>query len=171
MTVSKIFILSHAEVFPTLNSFIAKENIPKHYGGELDFNWGEMPNLDPKIRELATWENGFTEFPKGPVYWKPIDGGKRTECVAVGTVDKNDRNTRVCTIPVAFADEDEEAPAATNGALEAPASTTTGADETQGLENLTLIDTDEKTQGATVALSEKVDESEAHPNGKPVTAA
>ncbi|KAF3768076.1 CRAL/TRIO domain-containing protein, partial [Cryphonectria parasitica EP155] len=104
VTVSKIFVLSHSEVLPTLTSFIDIENIPKQYGGKLDFNWCEMPNLDPKIKELATWENGYTEFPKGPVYWVPIDGGKRLECIARGSVNKQQRNERVCTIPAAFAD-------------------------------------------------------------------
>ena len=188
VTVSKIFILSHSEVFPTLNSFIAKENIPKQYGGELEWNWGEMPNLDPKIREFATWENGFTEFPKGPVYWKPIDDGKRMECVAVGSVDKKDRNVRVCTIPVAFADEEEEEAEADNEKLSAPAATdatSPGAEadefktppgsplvtETKALQDLTLKDADVKAPDAAVAVSEKVEGSEAVPNGKPTAAA
>ncbi|ROW02178.1 hypothetical protein VSDG_02320 [Cytospora chrysosperma] len=186
VTVSKIFILSHSEVLPTLNTFIAKENIPKQYGGGMEFTWGDMPKLDPKIQELVTWEDGFTGFPKGPVYWKEIDGGKRLECVAVGSVDKKERNVRVCTIPVAFADddEDEEVPAATNGKLEvpgitatSPASPGTEADEyktplesplttgTEALQNLTLSDADEK------VILEKLDGSEAIPNGKPATAA
>lgn len=60
-----------------------------------------MPNLDPKIKELAAWENGCTEFPKGPIYWVPVERGKRMEARARGTVDKKERNIRVCTIPVA----------------------------------------------------------------------
>ncbi|KAK7743280.1 hypothetical protein SLS53_004365 [Cytospora paraplurivora] len=146
VTVSKIFILSHSEVLPTLNSFIATENIPKQYGGGLDFTWGEMPNLDPKIRDLATWENGFDTFPKGPVYWKPIDGGKRLECVAVGSVEKQQRNIRVCTIPKAFADEDE-------GDSEA----------THAIQNLSL---DDKAEAAV----EKAAESEPVLNGNSVAA-
>lgn len=186
VTVSKIFILSHAEVLPTLKTFITLENIPKQYGGSLDFTWGDMPTLDPKIQDLATWENGFTAFPTGPVYWKKIDDGKRMECVAVGSVDKKDRNVRVCTIPVAFADEDDddEVPAATNGTLGVPETTATDptspgteaeefktplgsplATETEALQNLTLKDEDQK------VISEKVEGSEAIPNGKPTTAA
>lgn len=105
VTVSKIFILSHHEVLPVLTSFIDTKNIPKQYGGELDFVWCQMPNLDPKIKELATWENGFTEFPKGPLRWVSTEGGKKMEAFARGTVDKKERNTRVCTIPVAFSEE------------------------------------------------------------------
>lgn len=148
VTVSKIFILSHAEVLPTLKTFIAADNIPKQYGGDLEFTWGAMPQLDYKIQELATWENGYTEFPQGPVYWKKIDGGKRMECLAVGSVDKNERHERVCTIPVAFADEDEVS-AATNGS--------SLSTETEALKNL--------------SLTEKLDESEAISNGQTTTAA
>lgn len=127
VTVSKIFILSHAEVLPVLSSFIDPANIPKQYGGTLDFNWGQAPNLDPVIRDAADWEGDAKEnpaFPKGPAYWRPIDGGKRVECVAVGSVDKVERCVRVCTLPVAF--PEGEAPAAVNGAA-VPAVTTTEA--------------------------------------------
>lgn len=145
VTVSKIFILSHAEVLPTLGAFIAAEDIPKQYGGGLDFTWGEMPNLDPKIRALAAWEAGFTAFPKGPVYWRPVDaGGKRLECVAVGSVDKQLRNVRVCTIPRAFADE---------GDVEAA----------RAVQNLSL---DDKAEAAV----EKAAESEPVLNGNAVAA-
>lgn len=68
-----------------------------------------MPNLDPKIKAFATWENGFTEFPKGPLYWVPIgDDGKRLECLAKGSIDKKERSVRVCTIPVAFPEGEKE---------------------------------------------------------------
>ncbi|OAA66861.1 cellular retinaldehyde-binding/triple function protein [Niveomyces insectorum RCEF 264] len=99
VTVSKIFILSHSEVLPTLLSFVDIEHIPRSYGGELDFAWGEMPNLDPRIDERLTWANGHTSFPVGPLYWRPIDGGDRLECVAVGSVDQVERMERVCTMP------------------------------------------------------------------------
>lgn len=129
VTVSKIFILSHAEVLPVLSSFIDPANIPKQYGGTLDFNWGQPPNLDPAIRDAADWEGDAAKanpaFPKGPAYWRPIDGGKRVECVAVGSVDKVERCVRVCTLPVAFPEGDAPA-AAVNGAA-VPAVTTTEA--------------------------------------------
>lgn len=109
ITVSKIFILSPSEVRPTLESFIEPRNIPKHYGGELDFGFFDRPNLDSKIRERLTWENGYTDFPEGPAYWVPIDGGKRLACVAVGSKEGKERRERVCTIPVAFPPEEEQA--------------------------------------------------------------
>lgn len=125
VTVSKIFILSSAEVLPTLTAFIDPENIPMQYGGKLEFSWCDPPRLDPKIRSLATWEDGFVEFPKGPLYWVAVDGGKRLECLARGSVNRKVRNEKVCSIPVAFPEgesehverekEEEQAPVATNG--------------------------------------------------------
>ena len=102
ITVSKIFILSPSQVKPTLEQFIDPANIPKGYGGQLDFTWADMPNLDPVIKETVQWENGHTDFPRGPIYWRPIDGGDRLECIAVGTTDQKDRLERVCTIPTAY---------------------------------------------------------------------
>lgn len=230
MTVSKIFILSHSEVLPVLTSFIDPSNIPKQYGGTLDFAWGQAPNLDPVIRDAADWEGAAKDnpaFPKGPAYWRPIDGGKRVECVAVGSVDKVERCVRVCTLPVAFPEgegEGEKGAAAANGAAvpavaaveaeDAPvaatalepaaapavsepaaldpatAATTTATDPTSpgdeefktplgsplvsATQELSLQDdhgaVDEKKLNGDAAVSEKVAEAEAVPNGKPVVA-
>lgn len=160
VTVSKIFILSQQEVFPTLSSYIDVQNIPKQYGGQLDFAWCQMPNLDPKIKALATWENGFTEFPKGPIYWVPVEGGKRMAALARGTVDKKERNTRVCTIPVAFAEEEEEDEEEFKDAPEEPT-------DLPGVQNLSLQD------DAEAPLSEKAVEvaPSSLPNGKAEAAA
>lgn len=131
ITVSKIFILGPAEVFPVLNSFMEVENIPKQYGGKLEFGWRDQPNLDPKIKERATWESGFDTFPKGPVLWKAIDD-ELLECVAVGSVNKKQRNVRVCTLPRSYKSvistnqpyhrADGEAAPATGAAAAAPSS-------------------------------------------------
>lgn len=98
ITVSKIFILSEAEVLPTLTSFIDIKNIPKSYGGELEFDWGERPNLDTGIHDVCKWENGHKEFPPGPCLWRTIEDGEKLECIAVGSVDKVERRERVCTV-------------------------------------------------------------------------
>lgn len=228
VTVSKIFILSHSEVLPVLSSFIDPSNIPKQYGGTLDFAWGQAPNLDPVIRDAADWEGAAKDnpaFPKGPAYWRPIDGGKRVECVAVGSVDKVERCVRVCTLPVAFPEGEAQVEAAVNGAA-VPAVTTTdakdapadatepepaapvapepaaldpaaaaataspsadpvspGEDEFKtplgsplvgATQQLSLQDDhgalDEKKLNGDAAVSEKVGETEAVPNGKPVAA-
>lgn len=116
ITVSKIFILSAGEVKSTLEEFIEPRNIPKLYGGELDFEFFARPNLDPKIRDAVTWENGHTEFPEGPAYWVPVDGGRRLACLAVGSKDGKERRETVCTIPVAGFKEEKAATAAAAGA-------------------------------------------------------
>lgn len=100
VTVSKIFILSPNEVKPVLEQFIEPRNIPKAYGGELDFEFFDRPNLDPKIKEALSWENGFTDFPEGPAYWVPEGDGKRMVCMAVGSKDGKERRVRVCTVPI-----------------------------------------------------------------------
>ncbi|BDD59623.1 hypothetical protein MAP00_004819 [Monascus purpureus] len=98
VTTSKIFILSASEVTPTLTSFMDPSSIPKQYGGELDWKWGDMPNLDEPARELVgaletAPAEGETKpgFIKGPVLFK----GKEIE--VLGTVDGKSRRE---TIPV-----------------------------------------------------------------------
>ncbi|KAH8423542.1 SEC14 family lipid-binding protein [Aspergillus melleus] len=76
-TTSKIFILSAAEVKPTLTSFMDPSSIPKQYGGDLDWKWNDMPNLDEPAREvLSPLETPPAEgetkpsLLKGPVLFK-----------------------------------------------------------------------------------------------------
>lgn len=55
------------------------------------------------------WAEGFdAEFPDGPLYWVPIDGGKRLQCVARGTVGGKERRDIVGSIPVAVAKEEQQ---------------------------------------------------------------
>lgn len=60
----------------------------------------------------------------------PIDDGKRLQCLARGSVDRKERSDKVCSIPVAFPEEEEveSAPAATNGHHEAVESAAPPAD-------------------------------------------
>ncbi|KAF7716387.1 Uncharacterized protein PECH_005323 [Penicillium ucsense] len=97
-TTSKIFILSAAEVNSTLTSFMEPSSIPKQYGGELEWQWGEMPNLDVPAHELvhdleqpAADGSPKKELLKGPVLFK----GDTVE--VLGTVDGTPRRQ---TIPV-----------------------------------------------------------------------
>lgn len=52
VTTSKIFILSASEVEPTLSSFMDTSNFPTQYGGELEWQWGDMPNLDKPAKDI-----------------------------------------------------------------------------------------------------------------------
>ena len=97
ITVSKIFILSAAEVKPTLLQYMDEENIPKKYGGKLDFKFGDMPMLEPAIADSLDWSDetrkgGFRSFPTGPIKWqKGADG--TMQAVAVGSKNGTKRNT------------------------------------------------------------------------------
>ncbi|OTA64807.1 CRAL/TRIO domain-containing protein [Hypoxylon sp. EC38] len=102
VTVSKIFILQEHDVLPVLTTFMDIKDIPKNYGGELEWDFFDEPAWDDEIKRICQWENGHTTFPPGPVYWRPIDDGKRLECLAVGSKDGKDRRERVCTITRAY---------------------------------------------------------------------
>lgn len=47
-----------------LRKFIDNENIPKAYGGELDFKFEDEPNLDQAAKDV------IGEMPKGPVIFR-----------------------------------------------------------------------------------------------------
>lgn len=104
ITVSKIFILSQSSMKSTLEQYIEPENIPKKYGGRLDWDWGDLPILDRDIQSALHWENpskgpqGQNAFPSGPVRWQTNEKGEMV-AIAVGTVHGKQRNQRVATIP------------------------------------------------------------------------
>lgn len=68
VTVSKIFILGKNEVTPTLESFMEPSCIPKKYGGNLNWAWGDVPDLDQETRE-ALEKDGHKGWVKGPALW------------------------------------------------------------------------------------------------------
>lgn len=161
ITVSKIFILGQHEVKSTLESFIDIRNIPKKYGGELDFQWGQLSIPDPAWEGIVQWENGFSEFPSGPLLWEEIDNGKRLACIAHGRVDGKDRRQTVCTIPHQFSMPTGPAPAETTTAAE---STTTSNGETTAVPTPAVAadpKTEEITSGAAVENLTIEDEKKA----------
>ncbi|SPN98473.1 related to phosphatidylinositol/phosphatidylcholine transfer protein [Cephalotrichum gorgonifer] len=98
ITVSKIFILSGSEVESTLRQFIDPSNIPKKYGGDLDFSWGDLPTVDPAWDGLVEWAGDKKGFPTGPHVWRDIEGGARMECVGLGQRDGVLREERICVV-------------------------------------------------------------------------
>lgn len=83
-------------------------SIPKQYGGELDWQWGDMPNLDEPARELVGAleippAEGETKpsFTKGPVLFKgdhveilgKVNGKSRQRTVPVPMPAKQEENT------------------------------------------------------------------------------
>ncbi|KAH8681097.1 CRAL-TRIO domain-containing protein [Xylariales sp. PMI_506] len=159
VTVSKIFILSHAEVLPVLSSFIDPKNIPKQYGGELDFNFFDEPRWDdPEIERIITWKNGHTKVPPGPMYLRPCEDGTTIELLAVGSKDKKHRMEVFATIPKAH-------PHATEAAAPAESLVTNPVPLTDGpvedLNKLTIADETKKEEASEV--SEKVASEPAAP--------
>lgn len=86
-------------------------SIPKQYGGELDWTWGEMPNLDEPARELL---QGLEQ--------DQVDGEKRKDILkgpilfegdhlkVLGTVDGKDRRETI-PVPKSQVSSEPEAPA------------------------------------------------------------
>ncbi|KAK3294163.1 CRAL-TRIO domain-containing protein [Chaetomium fimeti] len=146
ITVSKIFILSAAEVRPTLEAFIEPRNIPKQYGGELEFEFFDRPNVDPNIKDAVRWEGGHTDFPAGPLYWVPVDDGARLACMAVGSKDGKERRERVGTIPVTFPKGEMAAQPVADAAVAAAvapvaeASTAPAEAAVEGIQKLSITD-------------------------------
>ena len=99
ITVSKIFILSNSNMKSTLEKYIDSGNIPKKYGGQLDFQFGQMPELEPAILRSVKWSSESAQsspqaLPTGPILWRETaDGGM--EAVAVGSVNGKPRQERI----------------------------------------------------------------------------
>lgn len=135
ITVSKIFVLSAAEVKPTLEAFIDPKNIPKRYGGDLDFEFGQLSVLDPMWEGVVRWENGHKGFPSGPLIWedeRSENGEDRLVCVLLGGVKGELQRERICTIPKTWNPEveaEDDAVIDSTGVAQS-ATTTTTQDET-----------------------------------------
>ena len=102
ITVSKIFILSHNDVFRTLSTFIDLDNIPKKYGGNLHFDFGEFPTIDPAYADRLQWKYPLPtgeerRWPKGPMAWQHREDGA-VDLLAVGSVDGKPRRETVATL-------------------------------------------------------------------------
>ncbi|KAL2070231.1 hypothetical protein VTL71DRAFT_13257 [Oculimacula yallundae] len=124
ITTSKIFILSHADMKKTLESFIDPVNIPKKYGGQLDYTFGDLPVFDPAISKVINWEGGRTDFPHGPMYWRSTKGeklegrlGEETNemtALAVGSVEGKQREESICKVTRTLG-RDQDVDGLTNG--------------------------------------------------------
>ncbi|KAI8939543.1 hypothetical protein NX059_003312 [Plenodomus lindquistii] len=124
ITVSKIFILSPANVYPTLLQYIEHENIPKKYGGGLDFEWGSMPNLEPSIEQQMRWENPSTEngrktFPIGPMKWEEGPNGEM-QAWSIGSENGKPRRKMVFAIPKPVGFTHDNMPAPQTPAIQKP---------------------------------------------------
>jgi hypothetical protein len=87
---------------PTLEKYIDPANIPKKYGGQLDFEFGMMPVLEPAIENALNWDKpaiqgGHRTIPTGPIKWEESSNGKVTAW-AVGTENKKLRREVVAEL-------------------------------------------------------------------------
>ncbi|CAK1359505.1 unnamed protein product [Cercospora beticola] len=95
ITVSKIYILNDKNMLSELSKVIDVENIPKKYGGKLDWSFGDMPYLGPNVTESLRWkevieENGHKTLPTGPIKWEYDEDGDLV-AIAIGTEAGNPR--------------------------------------------------------------------------------
>ena len=106
ITVSKIFILTPANTYKTLAEYIEPEDIPKKYGGNLDWEWGHLPNLDPEISSALDWkkpvkgENGENGFPVGPIRWQASADRRKLSAIALGSVNGQQRKDEIASISI-----------------------------------------------------------------------
>ena len=86
MTAAKIDIIPSAELSTTLTAYIDPENIPKRFGGALDFQIGSLPNLDGAARRVLSdaLVSDSTAL-QGPFKWVTNGEGQRL-AIATGTV-------------------------------------------------------------------------------------
>ncbi|KAL7910444.1 CRAL-TRIO domain-containing protein [Trichoderma velutinum] len=138
ITVSKIFVLAPHEVKPTLEAFIDPKNIPKKYGGELDYSFGQLGIPDPAWDGVIRWEKGYNSFPSGPLLWEEVPGEDRLACVHLGAENGKTKREVICTLPRTFGPVEKSSDEST--ATESSAATTTNTAAT------TINDASEGTQ-------------------------
>lgn len=102
ITTSKIFILGANDVKPTLSAFIDVANIPKKYGGELDFECGMLPVLDPAVLRVLTLSSpdqasAAPMFFAAPVRWVDGEDGDLI-ALGVGSIDGQPRRETLGTL-------------------------------------------------------------------------
>lgn len=82
--VAKIFVLRSSEVRERLRECIGLEDLPVEYGGNLEWEYGDSPQVDDEIRAMLV-KDGSEEFIEGPCLW--IEGKR----IVLGTVDGQKR--------------------------------------------------------------------------------
>jgi hypothetical protein len=80
----------------TLERYVDLDNVPKKYGGNLEWNFGDMPFLEPEIANALRWkedirEKGHRTFPIGPIKWQ-YDADGDLVATAIGTENGKPRN-------------------------------------------------------------------------------
>jgi len=102
ITVSKVFVLSKADTLPTLEKFMDRSSIPKKYGGDLDYNWGDLPHVQSDVGKNFEWLHPNNQsygktIPTGPIRWRRSQDGKLV-AVAVGIENGKQRETEIASM-------------------------------------------------------------------------
>lgn len=93
----------------TLESFIDPQNIPKKYGGQLDFEFGYAgPTIDPMLDKYFEWKTEKKEYPMGPLFWRKAqkNGHGALELVASGSENGVERNEVVGVLQTSNTEQD-----------------------------------------------------------------
>ncbi|KAK6972160.1 CRAL-TRIO domain-containing protein [Favolaschia claudopus] len=94
VTTSKIFVLAAADVQPTLTRFMRPADLPKKYGGELEWEYGMPPSFDSEIAKVVKGRIKEEGWVRGPLRWVGDgQGGGRIEMR--GTVEGKRREEEV----------------------------------------------------------------------------
>ena len=144
VTTAKIFILSSSQVLPTLTKHIDPSNLPRKYGGTLNWEFGQLSDLDEHTRRIlcgasadtpvtaagtavdAGAANGSSEskdsppaqaLMPGPILWQA------PRAVAVGSIDGKDRRS-VIGVPGSGGDAADASAPTTDALLAATTATT-----------------------------------------------
>lgn len=166
ITVSKIFVLAPHEVKPTLEAFIDPRNIPKKYGGELDYTFGQLGIPDPAWAGVIRWEKGHSSFPSGPLLWEDVPGEDRIACVRLGAEKGKTQREIICSLPKAWKPAEKTTEESTQTESVANTATDDVSEGTQTTEATLDGTTDETTQtdGAAEAI-EKLNINNEKTNG------
>ncbi|KAL5362443.1 CRAL-TRIO domain-containing protein [Aspergillus floccosus] len=94
VTRSKIFLLSASEASEVMLKYIGPANLPVKYGGCLEWEWQDLPNLDAHAKRLV--DNLYEETDQGKIFAK---GPVKFEngCIKLlGTINGKPRRSDYC---------------------------------------------------------------------------
>lgn len=88
----------------TLAKYVEMDNIPKKYGGTLDWQFGDLPFLEPAIANSLNWkenvqEKGHQTLPQGPLKWNYSEDGDLV-MTAIGSENDKPRNRVIAGLHV-----------------------------------------------------------------------
>lgn len=88
----------------TLSQYVNMDDIPKKYGGNLDWKFGDMPYLDAGIAKALQWreradDHGRRTLPIGPIKWQYDEPNGHMVATAIGTENKKARQMVIAGLP------------------------------------------------------------------------